>query len=81
MHTGKGQVVELILEDGYRYVRVVCPPGLIPAPGQYVLASDGKVDEAMAIFKRIHSTNQWTSFGFIAAEADMKQRWSKRRTI
>ena len=41
MHTGKGQVVELILEDGYRYVRVVCPPGLIPAPGQYVLASDG----------------------------------------
>ena len=34
-------MVELILEDGYRYVRVVCPPGLIPAPGQYVLASDG----------------------------------------
>jgi NAD(P)H-flavin reductase len=41
MRTGKGQVVELILEDGYRYVRVVCPPGLVPAPGQYVLASDG----------------------------------------
>ena len=41
MHTGKGQVVELILEDGCRYVRVVCPPGLVLAPGQYVLASDG----------------------------------------
>lgn len=41
MSTGKGQIVELILEDGCRYVRVVCPPGLIPAPGQYVLVSDG----------------------------------------
>ena len=41
MHTGKGQVLELILEDGCRYVRVTCPPNLIPAPGQYVLASDG----------------------------------------
>jgi hypothetical protein len=41
MHTGTGQVEELLLEDGYRYVRVSCPPNLIPAPGQYVLASDG----------------------------------------
>jgi NAD(P)H-flavin reductase len=41
MHTGKAQVEELLLEDGYRYVRVSCPPNLIPAPGQYVLASDG----------------------------------------
>jgi NAD(P)H-flavin reductase len=41
MSTGKGQVVELILEDGCRYVRVSCPTNLIPAPGQYLLASDG----------------------------------------
>jgi NAD(P)H-flavin reductase len=41
MHTGKGQVVELILQDGSRYVRVACPPNLIPASGQYLLASDG----------------------------------------
>jgi NAD(P)H-flavin reductase len=41
MHTGKGQLLELILEDGCRYLRVTCPPNLIPAPGQYVLASDG----------------------------------------
>jgi NAD(P)H-flavin reductase len=41
MHTGKGQVLELILEDGYRYVRISCPPNLIPSPGQYLLAGDG----------------------------------------
>ena len=41
MSTGKGQVVELILEDGSRYVRVSCSPNLVPAPGQYLLASDG----------------------------------------
>ena len=40
MHTGKGQVAELILADGCRYVRVACPPNLIPTPGQYLLASD-----------------------------------------
>jgi hypothetical protein len=40
MHTGTGTVTELILEDGYRYARVACPENLIPAPGQYLLASD-----------------------------------------
>jgi NAD(P)H-flavin reductase len=39
MSTGKGQIVELILEDGCRYVRVACAPNLIPSPGQYMLAS------------------------------------------
>ena len=41
MNTGKGQVVELILEDGRRHVRVSCPPALVPTAGQYLLASDG----------------------------------------
>ena len=41
MHTGKGQVLELILEDGRHYVRISCPPNLIPSPGQYLLAGDG----------------------------------------
>lgn len=41
MHIGTGQVLELIIEDGYRYVRVGCVPNLTPAPGQYLLASDG----------------------------------------
>lgn len=41
MSTGKGKVLELILEDGCRYVRVSCPSNLIPSPGQYLLAGDG----------------------------------------
>lgn len=48
MHTGTGQVVELILEDGSRYVRVSCPPNLTPGPGQYLLASDGS-DAALPV--------------------------------
>jgi len=39
MHTAKGQVVELILEHGFRHARISCPVNLIPAPGQYLLAS------------------------------------------
>jgi hypothetical protein len=41
MHTGKGQVLELILESGYRHARISCPANLIPSPGQYLLAGDG----------------------------------------
>ena len=41
MHSGNGRVLELILADGYRYARLTCPENLIPAPGQYLLASDG----------------------------------------
>lgn len=40
MHTGTGQVLELILEEERHYVRVSCPANLIPSPGQYLLASD-----------------------------------------
>ena len=39
MHTATGQVVELILENGLRLARISCPPNLVPAPGQYLLAS------------------------------------------
>lgn len=38
MHTGKGQVVEWILENGLRNARISCPAALIPSPGQYLLA-------------------------------------------
>lgn len=41
METGKGQVLELILEDGCRQVRVSCTAGLVPSSGQYLLAGDG----------------------------------------
>jgi tetratricopeptide (TPR) repeat protein len=33
---------------------------------------NGRRDEAFKIFQRILSSDQWTSFGYIAAEADMK---------
>ena len=42
---------------------------------------NGQPDEAMSIFKRILSTDQWTSFGFIAAEADLQRLQPKPRTI
>lgn len=37
-----GQINELILLDGLPAARILCPPRLIPAPGQYLLAhADG----------------------------------------
>ena len=39
MHTGIGQVVELLLKDGCRLARISCPTSLIPSPGQYLLSS------------------------------------------
>jgi dihydroorotate dehydrogenase electron transfer subunit len=39
MHTAKGQIVELILDGELRHARISCPSNLIPAPGQYLLAS------------------------------------------
>jgi NAD(P)H-flavin reductase len=41
MHTGIGQVVELVLEDGSRLARISCPLNMVPSPGQYLVASDG----------------------------------------
>jgi len=38
MHTGKGQVLELILESGLRHAQISCPADLVPSPGQYLLA-------------------------------------------
>ncbi len=40
MHTGIGQVIETILEDGQRLARIACPANLVPSAGQYLLASD-----------------------------------------
>lgn len=63
MHIGTGQVLELILEDGNRYMRVSCPSHLIPAPGQYLLASDGSESPLPAPL--FHS--DVASQGFVAA--------------
>jgi hypothetical protein len=34
---------------------------------------NGNRDEALKIFRRMVSGDQWTSFGYIAAEADLKR--------
>ena len=44
----EGIVSELILSDGAPCARVRCPPGLIPAPGQYVLAHAAGSDLPLA---------------------------------
>lgn len=63
MHTGKGQVIELLLKDGLRHARLTCPDYLIPTPGQYLLASE-KSDAPLPfpIFLTASATN-----GFITA--------------
>ena len=48
MSTGKGQVLELILQDGLRHARLTCPGNLVPAPGQYLLASE-ESDSALPV--------------------------------
>jgi two-component SAPR family response regulator len=34
---------------------------------------NGRDDEASKVFQRILDSDQWTSFGYIAAESDMKR--------
>jgi hypothetical protein len=41
MHTGDGQLLELYYETDKAAARILCPPELTPAPGQYLLAHDG----------------------------------------
>lgn len=71
MHTGKGKVFELILEDGDRHVRVSCPPNLIPSPGQYLLASDRSDSPLPVPLFHTDSAPQ----GFIAA-APIPDSWN-----
>jgi NAD(P)H-flavin reductase len=76
MNTGKGQVLELILEDGRRYLRLACPPGLIPGPGQYLLASNGSNSPLPVPLFYTDSAPQ----GFVAA-APMTAAWGPGRTL
>jgi len=63
MHTGKGQVLETILEDGQRLARIACPVNLIPSAGQYLLASDAS-DSPLPV--PLYSTDSAPE-GFLAA--------------
>ena len=46
MKTGAGQLFEIYLDSS---IRVICPPELIPAPGQYLLAHASGSDAALAV--------------------------------
>lgn len=71
MHTGKGQVSELLLEDGSRHGRVSCPSNLIPSPGQYLLAGD-RSDSSLPV-PLFHT--DFAAQGFIAA-APIPDSWN-----
>ena len=71
MHTGKGQVVELILRDGLRHARLKCPDNLVPLPGQYLLAGD-QADSPLPV--PIFSTDSALQ-GFIAV-APIPDSWN-----
>ncbi|MDQ2691860.1 MAG: hypothetical protein M3Y68_07510 [Chloroflexota bacterium] len=76
MHTGTGRVTELILEDDDRYLRISCPPNLIPSPGQYLLASDGA--DTLLPVPLFHTDS--APGGFIAA-ASAPVSWTPGSTL
>jgi NAD(P)H-flavin reductase len=49
MYTGKGQIVELILENGVRHARISCAAKLIPSPGQYLLAGTASYPDPLPV--------------------------------
>ncbi len=46
MKTGEGQLVEIYLDSS---ARIICPPELIPSPGQYILAHASGSDSPLAV--------------------------------
>lgn len=63
MYTKKSYVAEMILWDGLRHISIECPANLVPAPGQYLLASDTSNSTLPVPIFYTDSTPQ----GFIAA--------------
>jgi NAD(P)H-flavin reductase len=72
MHTGKGQIVELILENGLRHARISCPVNLLPSPGQYLLADTASPPGLLPV--SLFSTES-TLEGFIAC-APIPETWT-----
>jgi NAD(P)H-flavin reductase len=66
-----GRIGELILLDGNPAARIVCPPGLVPAPGQYLLAhaedSDAPLATAVFAARTPVPARQTEEISFIAA--------------
>ena len=72
MYIGKGQVVELILENGFRHARISCAGELIPSPGQYLLA--GTASPLTPLPVSLFSTES-TLKGFTAC-APIPENWT-----
>jgi len=72
MYTGKGQIVELILEGGIRHARISCAGNLIPSPGQYLLAGTASQSDLLPV--SLFSTES-TSESFIAS-APIPENWT-----
>jgi hypothetical protein len=66
-----GKISELILLDGHPAARIECPPGLIPAPGQYLLAhaedSDAPLATTVFAARTLAHQRQTGEDGFITA--------------
>ena len=72
MLTGKGQVIELILEDGFRHARISCAGNLIPSPGQYLLAGTASQLDLLPVSL---SSTESTLDGFVAS-APIPENWT-----
>jgi dihydroorotate dehydrogenase electron transfer subunit len=77
MHTGKGQVLEVVLKDGQRHLRLSCSSTLVPPPGQYLLASDESDAPLPVPLFYTDSAPQ----GFIAAAAADSVSWDPGRSL
>lgn len=77
MYTGKGQIVELILENGLRHARISCSANLIPSPGQYLLSGAAYSLDALPVL--LYSTES-TQQGFIAS-APIPVSWTPGQEI
>jgi hypothetical protein len=76
MHNAKGQVAELILENGLRHARISCPANLIPSPGQYLLVSDAS-DSPLPV--PVYYTDSAPE-GFIAS-APVPDSWTPGQSV
>lgn len=72
MHIDRGQVVELILENGLRHARISCPANLTPSPGQYLLAGIASQSDLLPV--PLFPTES-TPEGFIAC-APLPESWT-----
>ena len=64
MHIGEGSIKEMVLLDGSTAARILCPPNLIPLPGQYLLAHAHASDAPLPVPIFPAETN---AEGFLAA--------------